>query len=287
MDSSGKNIVNKPNLLVKLGRSPEKPVHISWKINGSLFGFTLGETYLPVTLIYAEKGDCFVSLRDREVLIERGSYFICGENERFYVSGDRVDEAGAVLLLFRGGFTSGVVSDSVAGRVLKAEGDFFRVLDTMSNNTNRLSTDRQWGDEKFYEVMMHLTKADEETEKEIECLTFQKRTSRIEIYKRLNKARDFIRTYYNEKLSLDKISEEAGLSKYYLIKLFKELYETTPYEYLIRQRIEKASRMLNSKEKTISGICYDTGFESPSTFSLVFKKHTGLSPREYRNLQRN
>ena len=277
----------KPNLLLLLNRIADKPAYITLNTGNDVFGFTVGETFLPQTLIYAHRGGYLISQNDRETRLRNGSFLILNKNEKFSISKINGTDRGPVLLLFKKDFVSDTLSESISEKIFPADWSFHSLIREMSTGIKRISSDFQWGEEKFFEVLIHLNSLGSKIENELENLSHQKKSTRMETYRKLNRAKDFIRTYYDEKLNLDDISKQAGLSKYYLIKLFKELYQLTPYEFLLRQRMIHACEMLRTEKKSITNICYDTGFESPSSFSLLFKKHTGLSPREYRNLSLN
>lgn len=88
---------------------------------------------------------------------------------------------------------------------------------------------------------------------------------------------------FTEDLSLDELSRIAGYNSTYTEKLFRTVYNTTPINYLIRVRIENAQKLLCSDlTLTIKEVGERSGFNDNSYFGKVFKKFTGLTPREYR-----
>lgn len=92
--------------------------------------------------------------------------------------------------------------------------------------------------------------------------------------------RKYIDKNFDEKISLDLLSHVQSVSKYHLLRLYKRYYGQTPKQYLIEKRIEKAKAFL-IEGRSISDTCFSVGFESPSSFSLLFKKKIGLSPSEF------
>lgn len=92
--------------------------------------------------------------------------------------------------------------------------------------------------------------------------------------------RHFIDNHLDKKLNLDLLSHFRFTSKFHLLRLFKRYYGQTPRQYLIEKRLEQAKKMLLEGAK-VSGTCYDVGFESPSSFSTLFKARFGLSPSEF------
>jgi AraC-like DNA-binding protein len=107
---------------------------------------------------------------------------------------------------------------------------------------------------------------------------------RIYLYRRLVQAKLFIDTHFAEQIDLDSIADEAFFSKFHFIRLFKQIYERTPHQYLISVRIAGAKQLLRSG-MSITDTCYAVGFESVSSFTGLFKRQTGVTPSVYRQQQ--
>ncbi len=88
--------------------------------------------------------------------------------------------------------------------------------------------------------------------------------------------------YCSPELSIQKIKSETGLSERYFEKRFKIISGSTPKEYLLSLRIEKAKEELLSTDKPILRISNECGFSDQCNFTKLFKKKTGMSPGEYR-----
>lgn len=84
-------------------------------------------------------------------------------------------------------------------------------------------------------------------------------------------------------LSLNDFSMLCGMSLATFKRKFKEYYQTTPKQYLLDEKIKKASHLLALKEKRVVDIAYDCGFDTITAFNRNFKKITNLTPTEYRN----
>lgn len=83
-------------------------------------------------------------------------------------------------------------------------------------------------------------------------------------------------------LTLDHLSQLAGVSDAYLRRVFKKQYGTAPAGFVIRERIRLAKQLLLSTEASrISQVASQVGYSDPLYFSRLFKKYTGLSPTEY------
>jgi AraC-like DNA-binding protein len=92
--------------------------------------------------------------------------------------------------------------------------------------------------------------------------------------------RHYINNNFDKELNLDLLSHIRFTSKFHLLRLFKKCYGQTPKQYLTDKRIEQAKELLN-KGTNVSETCFDIGFESPSSFSTLFKSRVGLTPTEF------
>ena len=83
-------------------------------------------------------------------------------------------------------------------------------------------------------------------------------------------------------LSLNSIAEQFYMNKCYLSRIFKEITGFTVNGYLHARRIQKARSLLIQNSMNISEVAEAAGYENLTYFERVFKKHTGMSPLEYR-----
>lgn len=90
----------------------------------------------------------------------------------------------------------------------------------------------------------------------------------------------FLERRYGEAVSLDQLSEVAGLSKCHLLRAFTREKGITPYRYLETVRVDRARRLLE-QGKRAADVALETGFSDQSHFSNLFKRLTGLTPRRY------
>ncbi len=87
----------------------------------------------------------------------------------------------------------------------------------------------------------------------------------------------------NADLSVDKIADEVGISRVHLHRKMKELTGQTPHDFIRNIRMKKAATLLASADMNVSEVMYACGFSNAASFSTVFKKTYGMSPREYMN----
>lgn len=87
---------------------------------------------------------------------------------------------------------------------------------------------------------------------------------------------------YTKDISLESISKELYISKYYISHLFRQKLHTGFTEYIGMLRISDACSLLMSEDKSITEVAYSVGFNSMRSFNRSFLKVTGKVPREYR-----
>lgn len=98
---------------------------------------------------------------------------------------------------------------------------------------------------------------------------------------------EYINTNSEKKLSLDMISGESYINKYYLCRLFKNTVGTTVGEYINYVRMRKAEEMLSTTSKSVTDIALSTGFSSVQYLGRLFRHYRGCSPTEFRKRKTN
>ena len=97
------------------------------------------------------------------------------------------------------------------------------------------------------------------------------------------KAMEYIRAHYDHKLTLDDIAQHVYLSRSYLSSLFREETGQTLFSYLNQVRVEKSKLFLMDASVSLAEAAALCGFEDQSYFTKVFRKITGMSPKQYRD----
>lgn len=87
---------------------------------------------------------------------------------------------------------------------------------------------------------------------------------------------------FDSDLNIDMICEKVGISRVHLNRKMKEMTNQTPHAFIKNLRIKAAAKMLREKDLSISEVMWKCGFNSPTTFSTMFKKMYGQSPRDYK-----
>ncbi|MCD8333437.1 MAG: AraC family transcriptional regulator [Clostridiales bacterium] len=89
--------------------------------------------------------------------------------------------------------------------------------------------------------------------------------------------------HLGEALTLEGLSRESGLSQSYLNVIFRKHTQHSPMDFFIRLKMQKACRLLRTTDRYIYEIAQELGYTDPYYFSRIFKKVTGISPKQYKN----
>lgn len=98
----------------------------------------------------------------------------------------------------------------------------------------------------------------------------------------IRKVKNYLNAHMSESISIEQLAGLIYHSPDYLIRHFKEETGTTPYRYLISQRLDAARKLLDNTAMSVGEIGEQTGYSDPQYFSNVFHKEMGMSPMQYR-----
>jgi AraC-like DNA-binding protein len=104
-----------------------------------------------------------------------------------------------------------------------------------------------------------------------------------DIYQRIVNAKIFLDENFHLPINLSMLSRRACLSRFHFHRLFTQIYKKTPHQYLVRRRMDHAGQLLTRESISVTEVCNAVGFESISSFSGLFKKHSGIGPRKFRS----
>lgn len=95
--------------------------------------------------------------------------------------------------------------------------------------------------------------------------------------------KDIIQDHIDTNLSLKELSKDLDINPSYLSREFSKHFDNLSFgDYIRKQRIDKAIELMATPSYSLTEIAYLTGFSDQSHFTRIFKKHTGVSPSDYR-----
>lgn len=136
-------------------------------------------------------------------------------------------------------------------------------------------------DEALQQLLLQIVRRQLNLRQEIFTIKKSKPSTRFEIYKRLHWSLDYLHENFGCDIHIDDLAKVACLSTFHYKRLFTELFHLSPYQYIIRLRLEKACVLLKNGSK-VADACRAVGWKDPSSFSRLFRKQFAITPEQYR-----
>lgn len=114
------------------------------------------------------------------------------------------------------------------------------------------------------------------------------KTIESEYRSRINKTFDYVESNLEKPMTLEELATIASFSKFHFNRIFQAMVGETPFQFILRLRLEKAASLLNSnKKESITAIALDCGFSDISVFSRNFNSRFKMSATRYRKENSN
>jgi AraC family transcriptional regulator len=135
----------------------------------------------------------------------------------------------------------------------------------------------------LFELIAECTRLNAGTVKDIDKITAVKKSTREELYRRLFLSREWINDNLTDKITIDQMAATACLNKFHFLSNFRQLFNTTPHQYLMEKRLLKAFDLLKHQRHSVTEVCHLLAFESIGSFSNQFRKRFGFPPSKLRD----
>ncbi len=103
----------------------------------------------------------------------------------------------------------------------------------------------------------------------------------------IERAKDYIRKHYREKIYLDEVAESLGISEGYLSRLFRKETGECFQDQVNKERVERAANMLLYSDYSLTQIAEYVNFPNQSYFGKMFKKYKNMTPKAFRDRYKN
>lgn len=137
-------------------------------------------------------------------------------------------------------------------------------------------------DEEFFLQLAELAALHEfENLNRLNSLSSLKFSTKKEILNRLLTGKDFIDNNFRKSIDVKQIAAQCFLSEYHFFRSFKEVFGTSPHNYILNRRLNEAKELLIEQNYSVGEIAHICGFADIHSFSKSFKKNTGISPTKF------
>jgi AraC family transcriptional regulator len=257
----------------------------------------------PVSFFLNVRGNSFCSVDRQTTRIDEDNYFISNRSQLYTLQVEQGSGGTETFNIHFGDFFSESVLNSLitpADRILDAGTEkqlspllFFNQLhhrDAVFNALIRgiMTSYKETGfnklrfEEQLTALLSHHLQQHRHIAKMVSNLPPVRMATRVEIYKRLSRAMDVLRSGFCGEINLDQLAAEACLSKYHFLRLFRKAYGLSPYQYIQQLRLEKARGLLADSFIPIADLATLLGFDNSQSFSRLFYQRMGVYPTQYR-----
>ncbi len=151
------------------------------------------------------------------------------------------------------------------------------LLKDLHDAVRRGESDETWFAERYQEMLEAVITGEHLLRRRAETIRSVKPSTRLELMRRVNWASDYILSNYADTISLDDIARAASLSKFHLVRLFRQVHNTTPHAFLQRKRAQVARRMIAITDLDLNDVAANVGFGSRWTMFRQLRRNFGVS----------
>lgn len=101
--------------------------------------------------------------------------------------------------------------------------------------------------------------------------------------RRISAVLRFIEANLHEPLPIERLASTAKMSQFHFLRIFKQVTQVTPHQYILRARLRKAAVRLKTRSDKVVEIALDAGFGDLSNFNHAFRAEFGVSPTRFRS----
>jgi AraC family transcriptional regulator len=270
-------------------------------LNGIAQRYHVQQYRTTLSLKSVTRGAALYATRQGRHLVTADSFLILNHGQEYGLEFQAPGITETVVLFFEPGFVEHVADslatplpqqlDDIAPRSARTEwyerlypnrGRVGAILRDLHHGVRNRTASHPWLEDQFYTLAAALAELGAATRAEVDRFPGRRVATREELYRRLHRGRDFLSASYTEPVTVAIAAHAARLSPYHFHRMFKSAFQRTPMQFLQECRLAAAQRLLAGTDQPVTAICFAVGFESLGSFSWLFHRRFGVSPRRYR-----
>jgi AraC-like DNA-binding protein len=254
----------------------------------------------PLSIKTVIKGVVSWRVGGRDLAVDPGSFLVLNAGDEYSMELNAVRPVETACIFFRHGFVESQVLDAVTPVEASLDdpersapslpflsrlhpdpdGRIIRRAQTLARRCERELQPSSF-EEDFLLLADELLRLYAEIRSQVKRLPALKASTREEIFRRLQRGREFLHSNMERPVSLESTAREACLSQYHFHRAFTQAFGKTPHTYLTEIRLARAYGLLRSGSAVLE-TCAEVGFNSASSFSRLFRGVYGVPPSKIR-----
>lgn len=251
----------------------------------------------PISLFMNLEGTSRCKVNNKTVVVPQGFFFVSNRFQQYSleIESNKPVETFNIHMgeFFSEGVLSGILSPTdvllnenqhqnkstvtFSNQLYKRDEKFDRLIMMLKN----YGRDKLLFEEALVDIFSYLMLQHRFVMKTIQQLPSTKLSTKIDLYKRLAVVIDYLNSVTDYDIDLNKLASLTNLSKYHFMRLFRQAYGVSPYQYVQKLRLDKAEKWLRTRSYSIKEIAFQLGFENSNSFSRLFYQRTGTYPQAY------
>ena len=282
---------------------PFSPFQRAVFTSGCGFTYYADTPGLPLSLKCMSNGRTLYRFARKEVVVDDDGYLILNEGQPYSIEIASPTRVETFVLWFPSGWAEEVArtlqrpADKLLGDDPNESARQISFFERYTPHDDKVSPKARalraalkssqpmedgWLEEKLRELLAVMLTSQDSVRREVGNLPAVRAATREELWRRVNRARDYLHAHLSSSVRLSMLAEIACLSPFHLLRVFQSAFGQTPHQYLNQCRIERAKFLLAKTHLPVTAICLESGFTSLGSFSSLFTKICGMSPRLWR-----
>jgi AraC-like DNA-binding protein len=250
----------------------------------------------PLSIKTAIRGEVHWIVGGRSLLVDSNTFLILDNGDRYSMNIDAPQPVETCCVFFRDGFVEETAQDATTPLEDSLELPWrdaprLAFLSRLHSDWNGTILPQVWSladrcgrelqpssfEEDFLTLAESVLLLYEEVKERIARVPASKPSTRSELFRRLEIAREYLHGHMDRRISLEEVSREACISRYHLHRAFRRVFRVTPHAYITALRLGRARSLLQSGQ-SVTEVAMDVGFSSVSAFTRLFRSRYGLTP---------
>jgi AraC family transcriptional regulator len=254
----------------------------------------------PLSIKTVVAGAVTWRLGGRDLPVDPASFLVLGAGEWYSLNIDTAHDVETACAFFRDGFVEAVAHDAatpveaalddparfapglpwISRLHLDPERHIVARVQSMARRASGQILPSAY-EEDFLRLARDLLRLYRQIAARIDRMPALRSPTRLELFRRVERAREYLHAHQHGPVSLDDAARAACLSRYHFHRAFTEAHRRTPHEYVTGLRLERGRTLLESGE-SVQSAALAVGFSGAPAFARLFRSRYGLTPGEVR-----
>ena len=250
----------------------------------------------PLSIKSVIRGEVHWTVGGRNLLVDPNTFLVLDDQQRYSMNIDSVKPVETCCVFFRTGFVEKIAQDATTPLEASLDSPWrdaprLHFLSRLHSDSKGTILPQMWSlahrcgqelqpssfEEDFLTISQTLLMLYREIKAQLTRVPAAKASTKEELFRRLQIAREYLHENVDRRISLDEVSREACVSRYHLHRAFRRVFRLTPHAYVTTLRLERARSLLQSGH-TVTDAAMDVGFTSISAFTRLFRSRYGCPP---------